>query len=313
MTALRLRATQGTPEWLAVRRGLITATDIPIILGVSPWQCEQDLADAKLNGVEQESSLRMRVGTALQDLVAAEYEAMTGQRVRRYHAMLVSSAHPWAACSPDFGIVGRHRLLEVKTTGSRSRFADGLPDDVTAQVAWQCMVAEVEGCDVAVLVSNEAVLTFAYERDRELEANLLTVAVDFRARLAAGGPFAQSAESVKRRFPADDGSEITADAEVAQAVSDLLRLRSQRKAAEAAEEALEVAIKTRMGPATVMTGPGWRVTWKATKDREETDWKSVSAAALASMPETDRTAIVGLHTTVRPGFRPLRVVLAKED
>ena len=76
--------------------------------------------------------------------------------------------------------------------------------------------------------------------------------------------------------------------------------------------ALKAAIEGRMGDAAVMTGPGFRVTWKRTKDREETDWKAVAAELIAPLPEPDRAAVVGRHVTVRPGFRPLRVTSDKE-
>jgi hypothetical protein len=89
-------------------------------------------------------------------------------------------------------------------------------------------------------------------------------------------------------------------------------LRGRRKQIEEAEAGLETAIKTRMADAAALVGDGWRVTWRRTKDREETDWKAVASALLASMPETERSALVGLHSVVRPGFRPFRIAWEKE-
>ena len=81
----KLRLLQGSPEWLAARREYITATDIPPLLGLSPWKCEQDVADEKTSGNGVESPLVMRVGSALEDLIAAAYAEQTGRRVRRVH------------------------------------------------------------------------------------------------------------------------------------------------------------------------------------------------------------------------------------
>jgi putative phage-type endonuclease len=106
--ALTLR--QRSPEWLLARRSLITGTDIPVLLGISPWKCEADLADEKANGTQVESTLRMRVGSALEDLILAEYAAMTGRRCRRYRAMVRHPQHEWAAASPDAGVIGERRL-----------------------------------------------------------------------------------------------------------------------------------------------------------------------------------------------------------
>ena len=308
----KLSVRQGSPEWLAARRSHVTATDLPALLGISPWKCEQDLADEKWGIAEGESTLKMRVGSALEDLIAAAYAEQTGRKVRRVHGLWESATIPWAAASPDATAAGR--LVELKWTGNRSRFRDGLPDDVAAQMQWQLMVADAASGDVAALtVGDDEVRVFEVAADAALQADMVAVAEDFRRRLAAGGPFAQSSDSLKRKYPADGGTELVADAEVADAVRALIDLRSRRKALESTEETLEVAIKTRMAEATRLIGDGWSVTWKRTKDTATTDWKAVATGLLAQMPETERAALVGLHTAVREGFRPFRVAWKEGD
>ena len=317
----KLPVRQGTAEWLAARREHICATDIPALLGISPWKCEQDVADEKLAGNGSESTLVMRVGNALEDLIAGAYAEQTGLKVRRVRGLWESSRYPWAAASPDATAAGQppglrttSRLVELKWTGNRSRFAHGLPEDVEAQVAWQLMVAEADVADVATLtVGDDALRIFEVRADAELAAHLVEIAADFRRRLAEGGPFAQSPESLKRRHPADDGSEITADAEITEAVRALVALRDRRKALEEDEGHLETAIKTRMADAAVLIGDGFRVTWKRTRDTAVTDWKAVAADLLAPMPEPDRAAVVGPRTVVKEGFRPFRISLGKGD
>jgi len=168
-------------------------------------------------------------------------------------------------------------------------------------------------------VGEDAVRIFTVERDAAIEANLVIAAEDFRRRLAAGGPFAQSLDSLKRKYPADDGSEIEADADTAAAVRALIDMRARRRQLEESEAVLETAIKTRMGPASVLigvqtdSGKPVTVTWKRTRDRTETDWRALSAGLLAPMPEPERAALVGLHSRVVEGFRPFRLVVGKED
>ena len=311
MTALALR--QGTPEWIEARRSLITGTDIPVLLGISPWKCEADLADEKLGiTAGQESTLRMRVGSALEDLILSEYAAQTGRRARRYRAMVRHPEYAWAAASPDAGVIGERRLVELKWTASRTRFADGLPQDVAAQVAWQLGCTGYPVADVAVMTA-DSLTVYEQAADPALFADLVAVAQNFRRRLAAGGPFAESNDSLKRRYPTDNGAEMVADADLTAAVMALGALRGQRKRLEGDEERLEASIKARMGEIASLVGPGYRVSWKRTKDSAQTDWKSLAAGLLTTLPETDRDAVVGLHTTARPGFRPFRVVLDKED
>jgi putative phage-type endonuclease len=316
----KLHVLQGSPEWLEARRTHVTATDIPAILGISPWRCEQDVADEKTSGNGAESTLVMRVGNALEDLIAAAYAEQTGRKVRRVRGLWESARYPWAAASPDATAAGR--LVELKWSGSRSRFAGGLPDDVEAQVRWQLLVAEAPVADVAALVVGEdAVRIFTVERDAAIEANLVDVAQDFRWRLAAGGPFAQSLDSLRRKYPGDDGTEMVADPDLAAAVLALRATRERMDELKESEERLKVAIQTRMADAAYLIGEGvvdgvvrpFRVTWKRTRDVVEVDWKAVATSLLTQLPEPDRAAVVGLHSTARSGPRPFRVAWGKED
>lgn len=300
----KLRLLQGSPEWVAARREYITATDIPPLLGLSPWKCEQDVADEKSSGNGVESTLVMRVGLALEDLIAEDYAEQTGETVRRVHGFWVSRRIPWAAASPDATVVGKHRLLELKWSGSRARFASGLPEDVEAQVQWQMLVAEVPVADVAALtVGDEHARIFEVVANPHLQQHLVAIAADFRRRLAEGGPFDQSVSSIKRRHPADDGSEMAADADLDAAVRALLDLRERQEVLEHDEAVLKKAIQTRMADAAVLVGDGWKVVWKRTKDKTVVDWDAVRA----EVPE-----VVERHSTTRPGARPFMVYTGKD-
>lgn len=312
MTAVALR--QGTDEWREYRRSVITATDIPVLLGLSPYRCEADLADEKLGLTEgTEETVRMRIGSALEDLNLAEYERATGARTVRIRNMVRHPDIEWAAASPDARRIGERRLVECKWTTSRTRFADGLPQDVEAQVVWQLGCSGYPVADVSVLTPDGLLAPFEVPFDAALFADLVAVAEDFRRRLAEGGPFTQDSAYVRRAHPADDGSTVLADGEMAEVVKALLDTRAARKRHQDTEDRLEAQIQARMADAARMEGPGWHITWRRTKDREETDWKAVAAGLLAPLPETERAALVGLATTVRPGFRPFRVVIDKED
>ena len=191
----------------------------------------------------------MRIGTALEDLIAREYEAETGYRLRRFPGLKVHPKIEWAAASPDYHVVGRRMLVETKWTGSRRRFEDGLPQDVEAQVQWQLGCIGWDVADVAVLIGGDELRIFPVAYDDAVFSGMVEVAKDFRERLAAGGPFAESVDSIRRHYPADDGSEIVADAEVEEAVAELHRLRLARGDLEAAIDAVEVAVKSRMADA----------------------------------------------------------------
>jgi putative phage-type endonuclease len=305
VTAVR----QGTEAWFDARRASVSSTDLGVLLGLNPYRSEDDLAQEKAGTIERDApTLPMRIGLALEPLIRDEYERQTGVRLRRVRTLARHPQIPWAVASPDYAVVGRHKLVEAKWSTS-SRWRDGLPQDVEAQVVWCLGVMGWRDADVAALLGGRELAVFHVAYDDATFEGLLEIARDFRARLAAGGPFSHSLDSLKRAYPADDGSEMVAGGLLLEAVTTLLDVRGRRKALEADEERLEVLIKESMGEATSLVGPGFRVTWKRTKDVATVDWKSVADGLLRTLPETERDALVGIATTARPGFRPFRVVV----
>lgn len=308
---------QRTDAWLEARRSLITSTDIPVILGLSPYKSEGALAREKAGAPDADApdakrARMMRLGLQLEDIIRAEDELEHGIKLRRVHRLVTHRTLAWAATSLDFERVGERTIVEAKTSRA-GRWDDGLPQDVEAQVRWQMGVAGYPAAHVVVLRSGSDLECHDVTHDPDTFDGLVVIAQDFRRRLADGGPFAENAASVKARFPFDDGTEMTADGDLDAAVHALVEMRANRKAIEEGEDRLETAIKTRMADATRLVGSGYRVTWKRTKDREETDWKSLATGLLTTLAEPERTALVGIHTTARAGFRPFRVVMGKED
>src|SRR5215831_19052370 len=152
VTALRM-AKQGTDEWRELRRSLITSTDIPVILGVSPYMAEGQLARQKL-GLEQPdpTNLPMKVGTALEPVIRDEYEQRTGVKLRRYHGIVFHPTIAWAAASPDWRRAGERYLVEGKTSQSSRWDGKDVPQDVEAQVRWAMGCTGFEVSDVAALM-----------------------------------------------------------------------------------------------------------------------------------------------------------------
>lgn len=302
-----------TAEWLEERRKFITSTAIPVILGISPYRCEQDLAD-EMNGIAAEPSPEharfMRIGKAMEPAIRAEDEIEHGIKLRSVNRFIVHPTIPWAATSLDFERVGERCIVEAKDS-ERGDWRDGLPQDVEAQVRWQMGCAGYPRAHVAH-IARKRLTCFDLEHEEATFGNLVTVAADFYERWKAGGPFAQNVASIKRRHPSDNGEEMVADPDLSEAVLALIGIRERKHQLELDEEKIETAIKTRIGDCALVQGAGWHVTWRRTKDRVETNWESIALSVLPSLAETERTALVGRCTIVRPGFRPLRIVQDKE-
>jgi putative phage-type endonuclease len=305
----------GSPEWLAERRVGITSTDIPAILGISPWRSEGDVAREKMGEdpepPDAETARRFRLGIALEDVVATEEEVEHGIKLRHVRRLLVHPTIPWAMTSLDFERVGERTIVEVKTTTSRD-WDDGLPEYVEAQVRWQMGVAGYPAAHVAALRFGSQLACFDLDHDPATFDNLVVIATDFRRRLDAGGPFAETRESARRAWPYDDGSEIVADAELAEAVDALVAVRADLAVLKQRDDDLVAAITTRMGPATAVLGAGWRVTWKRAKDSEVTEYKTLALDALGLLDPPTIADLMERHTSTRPGSRRFLVRLDRE-
>jgi putative phage-type endonuclease len=311
MTAIR----QGTPEWLEARRSLITATDLPVILGLSPYKCEADLADEKAGKAQEPPSPRMRVGSMLEPLIAELYAEQTGRGVKPFGRLAVHPEIQWAAATPDYetlvadeALYAYDRLVECKRTSSRSRFADGLPQDIEAQVVWQLGVTGYPVADVAALIGDDRLEVFTVEANPALFADLVAVAEDFRRRLEAGGPFAKDGERVKRDYPVDNGVYIPATPDLIDLVAQYRAAKATKAAAEDAEKTIASALRVILQDASGIEG---LLTYKKNADSTRTNWPAVAKAyrsLIADRPSDELDAIESIHSDTVQGPRVLRLL-----
>jgi len=305
---------QGDDEWLEARRLGVTSTDIPAIIGVSPWKSEGDVAREKQGLTDQadddpDRARRFRLGHALEDVIRGEDVIEHGIKLRRVHRFIVDPERPLLRTSLDFERVGERTIVEAKSSKSRD-WDDGLPQYVEAQVRWQMGVARYPRAHVAALRYGDRLVCFDVEHVESTFEQLVVIAEDFWQRLLAGGPFEESRESVRRAWPLDDGTIANADPETIEAVGSLIQTRASIDALTDYRERLEAAIQTRMGPTTTLLGPGWQVTWKQTKDREEVDYKQLALDVLGRLDPIDIALQTARYTTTRRGPRRFTI---KED
>lgn len=146
--------------WLAARREGITATDLPVILGLVQWDspfCLYWRKKGKLPEVEE--SDRMHLGSWLEVAIAAEWGQRTGINVLRkdaiHDSLWRSSTRSWQLATPDVAWMGENFLLECKTSATRNGWGDDgtseVPAHVRAQVLWQMDTLDVAAGHVAVV------------------------------------------------------------------------------------------------------------------------------------------------------------------
>lgn len=139
---------QGTPEWLAWRKTVITATDCPAIRGTSPWSTAYKCWQKKLDMIdEQKSNEAMERGKRLEPIIRERFITKWGFNVTP--AVVESSEYNFLGASLD-GIsdCGKY-IQEIKTGGEKlhKMAQDGIvPDDYMDQMQHQLLVTGAVKC-----------------------------------------------------------------------------------------------------------------------------------------------------------------------
>lgn len=268
--------------WLAWRNDGIGASEIAAVVGASPWDSPLSVYLRKRGDLPDDAppTEAMRLGLALEDLVADEFTARTGLYVVGRQEWCTHPEHDYARCtvdgfaveSPNANRADALGVFESKTTGDLSRF-DPLPDYVALQVQWQLFVTGEAHGWVAVLGGGYrlGVRVIEVHRDDATIDALAAAAADFWQRVLDGNPppvttyNAGDAAALAAAYPEPEPSSVVElDDEGAQAVADLRMLKAKAKALGEEITTAENAVKALLGENEAGTVDGEpAVTWRA--------------------------------------------------
>lgn len=304
------RIKQRSPEWYEERRKGIGSSDAPIIAGVAPWSDIRSLYAEKVGlAGEPEQNEPMRWGRLLESAIAEGYTEITGNKLRRVNLIQRSREHDWMLASIDRAIVGRRRLLEIKTARFKSDDwglpgTDQVPDHYRVQVQHQMTVTGYREADIAVLFSGSDLQLYSVGHDKPLSDGLVTLEAAFW-------------DHVQRQVPPPDvpapalnlhTDALPADDRITAMVAQLREDRARYAEAKAIREGTEEALRTALDTATLVKGEGFTVIYRPTKDKTKIGWQEIAGAyrhLLNGNPDLD--TIVSLYTRTEPGARPLLV------
>lgn len=138
--ALRLVDTKtlNHSEWLAVRKQGIGSSDAATAVGLNPYQSPLELWMIKTGRdsafQKEENSIGyapMHWGTQLEPLVAKQYQAHTGHRVRRVNAVLQHPEHPWMLANIDRSTRCQWGVCSTAVVSGCCRYFHSLISDVS--------------------------------------------------------------------------------------------------------------------------------------------------------------------------------------
>ena len=194
MTAV-LIPTSSETEWLEARRRGVTASEIAVLMGLSPYSSPYALYHQKLGTIdEQPDSAAMERGRVLEPYIAEKFAELhpehvvlgDGRGLWRHDERLWQMATPdrtlHQAASDGFGGSGHfiqpRAVLECKVDGGSDEWGeegtDEIPLHYRCQVLWQCRVMGVRRWyAVALRVRDWRIRVYTGEIDDNATADLI--------------------------------------------------------------------------------------------------------------------------------------------
>jgi len=175
---------QGSQEWFALRRQKRTASETPIVMGLSPWQSAEKLAQCKFADHTPESATNKftKHGHDFESAARAFYEAITDAK---FSPCTVMRGHYLA--SLDGWSEDRRVILEIKCPFTRkngdtwqSCLRWKIPDHYYAQVQHQLMVTGADCCHFVAFDPDDAqMLRVKAYPDRDFYKKIMAAWHDF--------------------------------------------------------------------------------------------------------------------------------------
>jgi len=158
----------GSEEWLQWRKSKITATDAPVILGLSTYCNPTKLWAEKLNLIDKpQANVYMQRGNELEPKAREAFEEMTG--LIFFPCIIEHKIIPWMAASLDGMSLEEDVIVEIKCNGPKSHtlaLEGKIPPHHHAQMQHQI---EVTGLELAYYFSydGEEGVIIEVERDKD--------------------------------------------------------------------------------------------------------------------------------------------------
>lgn len=262
-------------EWLDERRKGIGGSDAGALLGLSSYNTPLDVYLDKIGQADPiEDNDAMYWGRVLEDIVAAEYEKRSGNKVRRNNKILQHKDHPFIMANLDREIIGKNGILECKTAGRATEDwgpdgSDIVPTHYIAQVMHYMAVTGADFADLAVLIGGRDFRIYHIPRDEEIIKMVIDREIVFwtenvEARVA---PDPVNINDINNLWPHDNGTLTAANAGDELDIQAAKEIKFQMKELKARETELTNKIKESMGEISGLTDRSGKilVTWKERK------------------------------------------------
>lgn len=304
-------------QFHAERKEKLGSTDSAAVLGVHPYKNAFDVWIDKTSEehIEKEQSLRMWLGTQLQESVAQLYTASTGVECHRDEGWYTQ------------GVLGAHvdyedahgDLVECKTTRSTRGWGptdtEEIPRHIWIQVQHQmACLPGVKQTHVAVLFGHDDFRIYTIKRNQTFIDTLASDMTDWWNAyvITKQAPPVDGSGSAGRYlrtlYPTHTGDDLLpATADLSAVAHSYLTTRTTIEELEQVQEGRKQIIMAAIKDKAGAFGAGWKARWKANKSSVVTDWKNVAGAyrmLVKDQSEDQLNAVVSMFTEIKAGNRP---------
>jgi putative phage-type endonuclease len=264
-----------TPEQRQLRRQYIGSSDVPAILGMSPWATAADVWLAKCNDLPDKPNASMRMGTLLERPLLDYAAEDLGVPLTRDLMLVETAEKPLFAANLDAAVLGPDgqpvELVEAKTSGIiggnvddawGENETDEVPDHVLLQVQEQMHVARVEVAHVYALLARVGVRHYVVPRDEQIIDAIRQRGREFWDRYVVTRtcpPEQPPALDLVRRVRREPNKIVQVPVSVVEA---WLSAKAQAKRAEETREQAEALVHIHMGDAEAADCALGRATFK---------------------------------------------------
>ena len=298
--------------WLKDRRSAITATDVPAILGLSPFSSPIKVWRSKVGDSEdQADSEAMYYGRLFERPILTAYEKRTGKELVYPRPFLLqrSKAVPLIGATLDAWRREDEAPVDAKNVGFHSEVygeegTDDFPPHYAAQLMMQMFVTGAKTADLAVLFSRYDLRVYTLEYDAETAEALAQRCVEWHARYVVGNeppPVDGTADysAFVKRIRQATQMVLRAEPEQEQWALELKVTKEQEEMIGMERARLENLLKTAIGEAKGIEGPAWRALWSQAKDTMGTDWQAAFNDLAGAISDPTTRAVVIADTLRR--------------
>lgn len=312
-------------QWLQERKSGIGGSDAAAVLGYSRWATPLHVWLEKrgefLEPATDEEREWLWWGRHVEPLIAKRYALQTGREVWSPQRIYRDRLDPLLIGTPDYLEVEENGDgLECKTARNPSDWGPAGTDEIPIEYLIQCthyaMVTDRPAWNLAVLVAGSDFRVYHVRRDRDLEALMRERLVNWWRVHVEGGVrpdvdgHERTREWIAQRYPVNGPELLRATPETEEVAAALAVATREVNAWEERKTAAQNQLKLAIGENAGMLGEGWKISWRTSKGRRSTNWKTIAEWAIELLRdygyEEPRESIIERHTEEGKGPRPFR-------